>query len=119
MALSPTVEKVLRQVEKVTGLPVHIEPDATLPKNILAKVTVARGGIPFHQVAYQSNASTAPDYLIVYQCGLILRHYAVPPEIRYDLAAAPEGGAMVRDWVANNPKQPNAPAQLVQGLSSF
>jgi hypothetical protein len=47
MALSPTVEKVLRQVEKTTGLPVHVEPDSTLPKNILAKVTMPEAGFLF------------------------------------------------------------------------
>lgn len=48
MALSSSVEKVLRLVEEKTGLPVHVEPDSSLPANLLAKVTAGRGAIPFH-----------------------------------------------------------------------
>jgi hypothetical protein len=119
MALSPTVEKVLRQVEKATGLPVHVEPDSTLPKNILAKVTMARGGIPFHQVAYQSASSAAPDYLIVFQCGFILRRFAVSIGDRYDLAQAPHAEETVRGWVTKNPKQPNPALHQAEGLIGF
>jgi hypothetical protein len=86
MALSESVNKVLRLVQEKTGLPVHVEPDSTLPVNLLAKVTIARGGMPFHRVGYQSGASAAPDFLIVYQCGFVLRQFSLAPTERFDFS---------------------------------
>jgi hypothetical protein len=51
MVLGKAVENVLRLVEKKTGLPVHVEADTSLQPHILAKVTRARGKMPFHKVA--------------------------------------------------------------------
>ncbi len=119
MALSSSVEKVLRLVEEKSGLPVHVEADSSLPKNELAKVTMARGGMPFHRVAVQPHASATPDYLIVYQCGFILRVYAVPPEARFAFAAVDAAEDTVRQWVVSNPKTPNLPEQTVVGLTGF
>ena len=86
MALGESVEKVLRLVEQKTSLPVYVEADATLPRNILAKLTMARGKMPFRRVAYQPDRSASPDYLIVYQCGFVLRNYAVTSSDQVDFA---------------------------------
>lgn len=118
MALSKSVEKVLRMVEEKSGLPVHVEPDPALPKNELAKVTMARREMPFHRVALQPNA-TKPDYLIAFQCGFILRRCAVPPEAQLDFAAADAAEATVRQWVAGNPKTPNQPEHTAKVLTEF
>jgi len=119
MALSSSVEKVLRLVEEKTGLPVHIEPDTTLPANLLAKVTVARGAIPFHQIGYQTIGNAAPDYLIVFQCGFLLRRYAVPPADRVDFVESEKAEATVRQWVRKNPKTPNLTEESITGLTGF
>src|SRR5216684_854000 len=119
MALGKSVEKVLRLVEERTGLPVHVETDASLPRNILAKVTMARGRMPFHRVAYQPDRSASPDYLIVYQCGFVLRQYAVPPPHRVDFANTDMAEQTVRQWVRNNPKTPGLPEKTIDGLTAF
>ncbi len=119
MALSVSVDKVLRLVEEKTGLPVHVEPDSSLPPNLLAKVTMARGSVPFHLVGYQPRASAAPDYLIVYQCGFILRRYAVPPGDRFDFAGTDYAETTVSQWVRGNPKTPKLPEQNLRGLIGF
>src|SRR6266446_745849 len=87
MASSDSVEKVLRLVKEKSGLPVHVEPDSTLPPNLFSNVTRARGAMPFHRIGYQPSASETPDYLIVYQCGFLLRAYAVPAQVRFDFAS--------------------------------
>jgi hypothetical protein len=119
MALTDSVAKVLTQVEESTGLPVHVEPDSTLPQNILAKVTMARGNIPFHQVAYHSRASEVPDYLIVYQCGFILRRYGRPTNDRLDFADSGQGQAIVRNWLVNNAKNPDLAPQSLEKRAQF
>ncbi len=119
MALSESVNKVLRLVEEKTGLPVHVEPDSSLPANLLAKVTLARGVMPFHRVAYQAAASAAPDYLIVYQCGFVLRQFSLPPSERFDFARTDSAEAEVRQWVQQNPKTPDMPHQAVTNLTGF
>ena len=75
--------------------------------------------MPFHRVALQPNASTAPDYLIVFQCGFILRRYAAAPEARWDFVAADVAEATVRQWVVDNPKTPNQPEHTAEGLTKF
>ena len=119
MALGKSVEKVLRLVEEKTGLPVHVETDASLPPNILAKVTMARGKMPIHRVAYQPDRSASPDYLIVFQCGFVLRHYSLLPADRVDFANTDVAEQTVRQWVSNNPKMPGMTAQNIAGLTGF
>lgn len=119
MGLTPSVAKVLKLVEETTGLPVHVEEDSRLPQNILAKVTMARGNIPFHQVAYKSKATEAPDYLIIYQCGFILRRYAVSSGERVDFVGTETGQRIIQQWVETNPKKPNASTDDSAGLIGF
>jgi hypothetical protein len=91
MSLNATTQKVIKLVEEKTGLPVHVEPDSSLPATQLAKVVIARGSLRLHHVLYRPG--TAPDYLICQQCGFVLRLFGVPPEERYDMtfsAAADE-----------------------------
>ena len=119
MGLTASIARVLKLVEDTTGLPVHVEEDRSLPPNILAKVTMARGGVPFHQISYQSLPGQSPDYLIVYQCGFILRRNAVPAPDRVDFVHTEEGKEIVRKWVERNPKNPNPPRENAEGLTGF
>ena len=80
MALRSETRDVLNKVEELTGTPVEIVEDPTIPQ--LATIAWARNGVPFHLL--RINASLGePDYLIVYECGFILRLYHLPPEERY------------------------------------
>jgi hypothetical protein len=47
--------------------------------------------MPFHQVDYQPDRSASPDYLIVFQCGFILRHYGVAPTGRNTITTPASG----------------------------
>jgi len=96
---------VLRLVEERSGIPVHVEPDATLPGTLLAKVVMARGKLPLHRVTYRPNSATPPDYLICQQAGFILRLFATPPESRKDFAGT-DRQAQLRRVAADEQKNP-------------
>jgi hypothetical protein len=119
MALGTSVEQVLQLVEEATGVPVYIEADSNLPRNILAQLTPAGGDMPFHRVAYQADRSSSPDYLIVYQCGFLLRHYAVPTKDRVEFAITDMAEQTVRQWVRNDPSTPGLAENTVGSLTSL
>ncbi|MFT5290598.1 MAG: hypothetical protein ACI82F_002673 [Planctomycetota bacterium] len=103
MKPAQATEKVIKLVEEQTGLPVHVEPDPNLPSTTLASVQMARGRTRLHQVLYQPASTQSPDYLIVQQCGFILRLYSVAPEQRFDLTSAPQADAAITDMIAAHP----------------
>jgi len=52
---------------------------------------MARGNTPVHTITYNPSVTTQPDYFIAYQCGFILRLFAVPPSDRWDFAPTAHG----------------------------
>lgn len=83
MELRQITHEILKSVEEVSGLPVHVMEDSKL--STIATVRMARGNMPGHVILYKPVPGEPPDYLICYQCGFILRKFAVPPEQRFDL----------------------------------
>jgi hypothetical protein len=116
MALSETTRAVLRLVEQRSGIPVHVEPDPSLPGTILAKVVMARGALALHRVTYRPHSSTPPDYLICQQAGFILRLFATPPEKRFDFAPSPAGHSAVERLVKAHPVAGSLPPQALPQL---
>jgi hypothetical protein len=92
MELSPIAHEILQRVEEVTGTPVEVIADGSLP--VLARVTMARAGASRHVLRVRLGRPI-PDYLLAYECGFILRLYANPPAERYDLASSSAGSAVV------------------------
>jgi hypothetical protein len=86
MGLRDVTRAILAQVESTSGYPVLVTEDRSL--RTLASVRMARGKATAHVVTYNPTASSQPDYLIAYQCGFILRFFAVPVSERRDLAPA-------------------------------
>ena len=56
---------------------------------LLAKVQVARRGMPFHRVVYHPSAGGMADYLVCYHCAFILRLHSLPAAERFNLANNP------------------------------
>src|SRR5215208_5086214 len=96
MNLLPDTQAILYRVEEVTGTPVEIIQDADQPH--LARITRAKAGIPAHILRVNPTLG-APDYLIAYECGFLLRLYDTPLEERRDFAATAEGRAEVERLV--------------------
>lgn len=88
MNLLPTTQVVLEQVQSTTGRPVEIVVDAE--QEHLARMTRARDGAAAHLL--RTNPTMGyPNYLIVYECGFVLRQYGPPPEDRVDFAPTATG----------------------------
>ncbi len=116
MSLSEITQQVLRLVQTRTGIPVHVEPDPSLPGTTLAKVVMARGALALHRVTYRPDNSSPPDYLICQQAGFILRLFGTPPEKRFDFAPSPEGQAAVERLVRSHPVLKALPPKAVPQL---
>lgn len=121
MQLRPETQKILEDVERVSGKPVTITESADLPQ--IATMPRARGAAPAHVLTVNPRYGE-PDYFIIYQCGFILRHYAVPEDARQDFAGSTEGQDAVARLVSRNgqtaklpePVQRQLATQLVDGL---
>ncbi len=121
MTLRSETRDILNKVEELTGTPVEIVEDPTIPQ--LATIARAHSGVPFHLL--RINASLGePDYLIVYECGFILRLYHVPPEERSEFTGSGRGRADVERWLRRAGQTTKLPEtvradlaqQLVDGL---
>lgn len=99
MSLSATTQGFLREVESSTGLKVLVEEQGSqLQVPLLAKVQVARRGIPFHRVVYHPSAGDMADYLVCFQCSFILRLHSLPAAERFDLADNPVAHEECLKW---------------------
>jgi hypothetical protein len=112
MGLRETTRSIITLVEEKSGFPVLVSEDPSL--QVLAMVRMARGDVSVHTIVYNPSgrAGAQPDYLIAYQCGFILRHFAPPPERRFDFSPAGTG----RDTVGRLLSDPQGTASKL-GLS--
>src|SRR5215218_6348235 len=90
MNLRAETREILQRVEDLTGTPVEVVQDATQPH--LARITRARAGVPAHVLRVNPTLGD-PDYLIVYECGFVVRLYETPPEERREFAGTAQGRA--------------------------
>ena len=98
-SLSATTQGFLKEVEASTGLKVLVEEQGSqLQAPLLAKVQVARRGMPFHRVVYHPSAGAMADYLVCYQCSFILRLHSLPAAERFDLADNPVAQSDCLKW---------------------
>ena len=99
MSLSATTQGFLREVESSTGFKVLVEEQGSgLQVPLLAKVQVARRGMPFHRVVYHPSAGGMADYLVCYHCAFILRLHSLPAAERFNLADNPVAEEECLKW---------------------
>ena len=89
MAGNVATEQVLQQVHELTGRPVIVDADPDL--KLIASSKIARGADPAHLISYNPTASANADYLIVFQCGFILRMFSLPVSERFDFQGSWRG----------------------------
>lgn len=119
MSLSATTQGFLREVESSTGLKVLVEEDPRLQPPLLAKVHVARNGVPFHRVVYHPTAHGMADYLVAYQCSFILRLHGLPPGDRFDLADHPVAQEECLAWTRSHPASAHLAPDRQDAFASF
>jgi hypothetical protein len=81
-ALLPAVNRLLQQVEEVSGLPVAVFQQSDL--STLATVRPATAEQQAHLIAYR-DADEASSYHVAFEAALLLRIVQVPPELRVNL----------------------------------
>lgn len=111
MDLRPETQEILRKVEELTETPVEVVEDAN--QSHLARITRARGEVPFHLLRVNPSLGE-PDYLIVYECGFILRLYNTSPEERREFAGTAQGRTDVERLV----KKAGQTAQLPDAVKA-
>jgi hypothetical protein len=99
LPLLPVTTDFLALVERETGYPVRLVEEPKLPT--LARVQIAAGASPAHQVLYRLARDESVDYQICYQCGFVLRLFDNPPGARYEFAPAEKGRREVRRLVTD------------------
>jgi hypothetical protein len=124
MSFRSETQRVLAQVEGLTGRPVVVQPDPSL--RTIAKSTPARANAPAHAIIYNPAYEPLIDYLVCSQCGYLLRVFEAPDQARFDLVGTWRGRKDVEKLLAeqvrhnrlNYPKsaQENLRDQFFDGL---
>jgi hypothetical protein len=86
MPLHPEAQKIIQQVEELSGRMVHVTEDPHL--KTMATVSTARGAAPAHFLRYRPG-TRAVDYLVAYQLGFLVRLFSCPPGGRCEVMASP------------------------------
>src|SRR5262249_48011836 len=83
---------------------------------MLATVTMARGAAAAHLVSFNPAGGLAPDYVICFQCGFIVRLFANPPLERFDFVGSRSARSQLLDAVRANPEIPklNLPPERIE-----
>ena len=111
-----SVKQTIEEVEALTGCPVQIVQDSSI-KN-MAVLDIARGSVRLHRIRIHPNFGEEADYLTCFQCGFILRKFAVPPEQRVDLMPAPKGLRDVEKLVFDHYANKRIPAEVMRDFAS-
>ncbi len=115
MSPNSTAKKVIAEVEGLTGCPVEVRQDASIKQ--MAVLEMARGPTRVHRIRIHPNFQDEADYLICFECGFILRKYAVPPDARMDFAVNPNGRREVQEMVFEHNARKGMPADVIRGLA--
>ena len=111
-ALSDTIG----EVEALTGCSVQVAEDASI--NNIAVLDMARGTERRHRIRIHPNFAEETDYLTCFQCGFILRKFAVPAEKRLDFTPVPKGLREVNDLVFDHYANKRIPTAVIRDLAS-
>jgi hypothetical protein len=114
MSVQDTANQISREVESLTGCPVSISHDPSI--NRMATVEIARGPVRFHRIRIHPSHVDVVDYLISFQCGLILRKFALPPTERFDLAWSQKGRKEAEELVRDHYRGSGLPAATIKGF---
>jgi hypothetical protein len=122
MSLRDATREIIALVEKKSGTSVRVVQDRTL--TTAAAVRMASESLPVHLIAWNPASQSAPDYMIAYECGFILRLYDIPLDRRKRYGITEAGrqqvGVMLRDIAAQLGLEQDAAAilrdRLFQGL---
>lgn len=85
MPLQPETCQIIKEVENLSGRPVHVTADPEL--KVMSTISAARGSSPAHFLRYRPG-TRAVDYLVAYQLGFLLRLFSCPAEERFEVMSS-------------------------------
>ena len=97
-------EEVLRQVEVVTGKPVLVMAEPSLP--VLATIRPAGALAPAHLLRYSPSAQASVDYLTCFQCGFLLRSAEADAAARFEVGPTFHGRKQVEHLMREHGRKP-------------
>lgn len=126
MELREITRNIISSLEEKSGYLVQLVEEPDLPT--LATLRVARGNMPAHVLLYKpEHKNELPDYAICWQCYLLMRMYACPPDQRFTIGGSREGiqlleiivnapGGMAQKYRMNNFRVQDIITNLLGGL---
>jgi len=114
MSMLPCTKEIIEKTERLTGRPVHLEEDPSLP--VISRIQIARGPARMHRLQYRPLPEGTPNYFICFQCGFIIRLYENPPEQRFDFEASPDAPMRMQALLRGSPAAPQLKRMLLDGL---
>ncbi len=108
-------QRVVAEVEALTGCPVEVRQDASIKK--MAMLEMARGPLRVHLIRIHPSFRDHADYLTCLECGYVLRKYAVPADQRLDFGANPKGLREVQQLVFEHYAKKQIPGDVLRGLA--
>jgi hypothetical protein len=110
-----SAQRVVAEVEALTGCPVEVRQDASIKK--MAVLEMARGPLRVHLVRIHPSFRDHTDYLTCLECGYILRKHVVQADKRMDFAANPKGLRELQQLVFEYYANKRMPADVLRGLA--
>jgi len=90
MNLRDTTRKIISRLEEKSGYPLQIVEDKNL--SVFASLRVARGSLPAHILSFNAplRDKDSLDFIICWQCALVLRLFERGIDERFQIASSPE-----------------------------
>jgi hypothetical protein len=99
-------QHALNELEELSGTPVLLQEDASLPN--LARIRIASATRPVHVLSYSPTAVPELPYLVCFQCELAKRALLAPPDERFNVASTDETYRKVEKLVRDKHAVPDA-----------
>lgn len=114
MSMLACTKEIIERTERLTGMPVHMEEDRSLP--VISRIQIARRPARMHRLQYRPLPDRTPDYFICFQCSFVIRLYENPPGERFDLQASLDAPMKMRALLKGNPAGSRLKTTLLDGL---
>jgi len=89
MKLRDTTRKIISRLEEISGYPVQVVEDKNLAT--FASLKIARGPLPAHILSFNAPPhDSSLDFIICWQCALVLRLFERKADQRFQIASSPE-----------------------------
>jgi len=83
------VRDVTEHIERITGYPLHIQPEKTL--QVMATIKAPEPNIPFTLLRIRPDLTGMREYVICHQCCFVIRQASLPKSAQWTVRSSPKG----------------------------